>query len=158
MAQRRGDKMEDFFINCKQRFIIIDKEKWKCLKERGEYEGVKFEHKSLLDSITKMVEFAEENIGFCCAITKSMIGTMKSFWFPVLFYESDIGWIRVRIELIECLNCRWKGNVANPSLPDLYDTVENKFEEMKVVQQLNFLKCPECNSKLKRDAIWLKGK
>jgi hypothetical protein len=149
--------MDDFFINCKQRFIIIDKDKWKYLKEGGEYEGVKFEHKSLLDSITKMVQFSEENNGFSCAITKSMIGTRKSFWFPVLFYESDIGWIRVRLELIKCLNCGWKGNGANPSLSDLYDAVENKFEEMKIVQQLKCLNCPKCNSKLKRDAIWLKG-
>lgn len=110
----------------------------------------------VLIDIINMVDKSED--GFSCAITKSMIGTRKSFWFPVLFYESDIGWIRVRMELIKCLNCGWKGNGENPSLADLYDAVENKFEEMKIVQQLNFLKCPKCNSELKRDTIWLKGK
>lgn len=145
----------DVFNNCGQEFFVINNDKWNLLKKEGEYDGIKFGSDTLMDTITNMVNFAENHDGFCCAISKASIGKIKYFWNAILFYYSNIGWTRVRIESTGCTKCEWQGYVANPQLTDLYDTVVDKFNEIKKVSGIQEVFCPICNSRLKRYAIWV---
>lgn len=157
--EQGGDFMDDFefqtFINCGQRFYVIDALKWERLKNDGSFKEVSFGSANLINIISNMVQFAENHSGFYCAITKSRIGNIKYFWLPLLFLETEIGPIRVRIETTTCQECGWQGIIANPTLPDLYDTVNDKFNEMNKTVQLRTKRCPVCNAKLGRHAIWI---
>jgi hypothetical protein len=145
----------EIFFNCGQTFYIINENRLRLILETKEYKGIRISSGLTTQLIGKRVEFAERNSGFRCAITKQQIGIIKEVWIPFLFYEVNEGWQRVAIERTECTKCGWEGNIANPTLPDLYLTLPERFELMSESTDLERVGCPNCNGKLKRFAIWV---
>jgi hypothetical protein len=41
-------------------------------------------------------------------------------------YNISDKWQRVQIENVTCEFCGWKGEIANPTVPSLYDTVKDR--------------------------------
>ena len=144
----------DSFFNCNQKFYIIDKTTLDELHEADWFEGVPINN-LLINEIDKLFCFVRKHPNFCCAITKIQTKSKKSFWLPLLFYKSLSGWVRVRIEYTVCPYCGWKGQIANPTLPDLYETLENKFDLLQTASQIKSLPCPRCNKNLCRHSIWV---
>lgn len=142
------------FYNCGQKFYIISHDICYDLKEIRSL-GKKYFTKILINEINKLLEFSEKNTGFCCAVTKIKMGKERESLLPVLFYKTVSGWVRVRIETTKCTICDWHGRIANPTLPDLYETLDNRFELMKEVSQMESILCPKCNNSLERHAIWI---
>lgn len=144
------------FYNCGQKFFIISKDICNDLKEMRLSDKNNFT-KTLVVEIGKLLEFSEKHEGFCCAVTKIKRGKERFFLFPVLFYKTVSGWVRVRIETTKCSRCDWHGRIANPTLPDLYETLDNRFELMKAASQMGAVLCPKCNNPLERHAIWIEN-
>lgn len=144
----------DSFNNCKQVFYVINKERFNYLKQLSHFEEVTI-NKTLIDKLNMLLQFVNSHEGFCCAITKAQLGKKRYFWFPMLFYKKFNRWIRVRIETVKCSACGWQGNIANPTLPDLYETLDNKYKLMKAGEQIETIPCPICNCLLERHAIWV---
>lgn len=155
-----GENMHSFeensFYNFGQKFYIINQETFANLKQLREFDKVYIDN-ILIERINILLEFTNNHEEFCCAITKARMGRKRYFWFPMLFYKKCFSWIRVRIETTKCLVCGWQGSIANPTLPDLYETLDNKFELMKVATQIETIPCPNCNSLLRRHAIWVES-
>lgn len=148
---------ENMFFDCEQKFYKINRIEWVEIQKKNEFDGVKLNSKWLIDKVNKMIEFTERNKDFFCAITKVTIKNVKDCILPMLFYKMERGCIRVRIEHVKCLNCGWQGNIANPTLPDLYDLVPDKFNTMEKGYQISTMNCPKCNKKLERHAIWIEN-
>lgn len=153
-----GENMYNFknniFINCDQTFYLINKDGFECLKKLHQLDEV-YINETLINKIDILLQFVSNHKGFCCGITKAKIGKEKYFFLPMLFYKKCSEWIRVRIETTKCSACSWQGNIANPTLPDLYEVLDNKFELMKNAMQIETVPCPKCNKMLKRHAIWV---
>lgn len=141
----------EFFWNCGQKFYVFDKIKWTALKETEYW----IKHPMLRQLIDQDIEFVEKNEDFICAMTKYSMKDKRDTWIPHLFYILDEGLQRIQLETTECTNCNWRGTIANPTLPDLYIMLEDRFELMRKCAQLKQVTCPICNGKLKRDAIWV---
>lgn len=118
---------ESIFYDCEQKFYKINRMEWGELQRKNNFLGIELDRKWLIDNVNKMITFSERNKGFFCAITKGTIKNVRDFVLPMLFYEMDRERIRVRIEHVKCINCGWKGNIANPTLPDLYELVPDRF-------------------------------
>lgn len=150
----RGDflKLEDgeYFWNCGEKFYILTKEKWSILRKTEYWTG----YPTLSQLVDKDIEFVEKNNDFICAMTKYSM-KKRDAWVPYLFYIMEGGSLqRIQLEMTECTNCSWRGTIANPTLPDLYIAIKDRFEIMRKCVQLKQATCPICNGKLKRDAIW----
>lgn len=156
--EQAGENMYSFeknsFIDCKQKFYVVNREGLNQLKNLEQFDGG-YINNILIDNLNKLLQFTANHEGFCSAITKARVGKTKFFWFPMLFYKKSDKWIRVRIETTICSVCGWKGDIANPTLPDLYETSYNKFELIKAASQIETTPCPKCKNVLKRHAIWV---
>lgn len=123
-----------------------------------------------LEKLKKQIELEKENylfimmnndIEFICnhsdfAIAFRPVKWINSVkWIPCLIYKYKGEWRRVIIQYANCLTCDWRGNIANPTDPDLYITLENRFEILKKMNKLSFYKCPKCGSEISSKAIWL---
>ena len=62
---------------------------------------------------------------------------------------------RVILQYANCLKCDWNGIIANPTEPDLFLTLENRFDILKRMNQLPFCKCPKCGNEISSKAIWV---
>ena len=146
---------EKTFFDCGQKFYIINRDIWIELKIKNQYEGIDLNSKTLCNVVNKLVNFTEHNDGFLCAITKVEFGKAKGFILPMLFYIINNEYVRVRIEYIKCSNCGWEGNIANPTLPDLYEFIPNRFNQMEKGYNIPTVNCPNCENLLERYAIWV---
>lgn len=142
------------FYNCGQKFYVIRHDIYYDLKKTQSWRE-KYYTKVLDNEINKLLEFSEKYTGFCCAVTKVKGGEEREFLLPVLFYKTESGWVRVRVETTKCTICDWHGSIANPTLPDLYETLDNRFELMRAASQMESILCPKCNNSLERHAIWI---
>ncbi len=79
-------------------------------------------------------------------------------WLPCLIYKYQGEWRRVALQYVNCIKCDWIGNAASPNDPDLYITMENRFEILNKMAQLPFLKCPKCGSGISTRAIWVEDR
>lgn len=145
----------EFFWDNGQKFYVLKRNKWEALKKTEEWIEKNASHPMLIQRIDNKIEFTEKNEGFICAVTKQPMKKMRDIWITFLFFIMDEGLQRIQLETTECTNCNWRGTIANPTLPDLYIMLEDRFELMRKCAQLKQVTCPICNGKLKRDAIWV---
>ncbi len=100
------------------------------------------------------VEFICNHVDFAIAFRPVKWGKDRK-WIPCLIYKYQGEWRRVLHQYANCLKCDWTGNVVNPTDPDLYITMGNRFEILNKMAQLPFLKCPKCGSEISTRAIWI---
>ena len=142
------------FINCGEKFYPLTKKELDILKIQKAFMGVAISN-SVFAEIEKRLAFAESHNGFLCCITITNIGQRKSFLLPILFFQSQCGIVRVGIENVRCEHCTWNGIAANPAIPYLFDTIPNRFEEMKKAASYPCVSCPQCGKQFKRSIIWV---
>ncbi len=141
----------EFFWNCGEKFYVFNKKEWAPLRETEYW----IEHPVLSQLIHQDIRFTEKHENFICAMTKYPMKNKRNTWIPHLFYILERGLQRVQLETTECTNCDWRGTIANPTLPDLYIALKDRFEIMRKCTQLKQVACPICNGKLERYAIWV---
>ena len=107
----------------------------------------------VLSMLKKDIEFMCRQENFAIAVRPIKYRINK--WLPCLIFRHTGEWRRVALEYVNCLKCDWNGIAASPTAVDLYITLENRFDILKEISQLSFLKCPKCGSKLSTEAIWL---
>lgn len=103
----------------------------------------------------KMIEFCRKHNGFCVAFFNECGLPPKALWIPVLLITVEQKWVRVSIENARCKECQWEGLIANPTLPWLFDRVEDRKVCMKGICSLKKEKCPKCHHSLPRSALWV---
>lgn len=157
----RGDFMKvennEFFWDHGQKFYVLKKDNWEALKKTEKWINMSAVYPELIQRIDYKIKFTERNENFICAITKQPMKKGKEIWIAFLFFIMDDGLQRIQLETTECTNCGWRGTIANPTLPDLYLMLEDRFELMRKSAQLKKVTCPICNGRLKRDAIWVEA-
>lgn len=73
----------------------------------------------------------------------------------MLFYKIESEWVRVGLSYAECLECGWKGCIADPTKEYLYLTAPTNVEaEIEKVKKLPHVHCPKCQAILKGNPIW----
>jgi len=102
--------------------------------------------------LKKDIEFICEKENFAIAFRPVNFRITK--WLPCLIYKYQGNWRRVQLEYANCLKCNWRGNIANPTNPELFFTLKNEFELMHNMSKLPFCKCPKCGGEISRKAIW----
>ncbi|MDL2301635.1 hypothetical protein LJC58_04680, partial [Lachnospiraceae bacterium OttesenSCG-928-D06] len=148
-------KISEVFYNCEQKFYIISgKTEYIYISNRHDV-VIDISDNRRIEFIDKRRAFADRHPNFICALLKQKIGKSNEICIPFIFYKLEEGWQRVGIEKTECTMCEWNGNIANPTLPDLYLMIPDRFELMRKSLELNQVTCPKCNNKLKRFAIWV---
>ena len=152
-----GLEDSDFFWDHGQKFYVLNRDKWEALKKTKKWIEMGAAYPTLIQRIDYKIEFAEKNVKFLCAMTKQPMKKAGDMWIAFLFFIMDEGLQRIQLEITECTNCNWRGTIANPTLPDLYIMLEDRFELMRKCSQLKQVTCPICNRKLKRDAIWVES-
>ncbi|MCC2879832.1 hypothetical protein LK536_26635 [Lachnoclostridium pacaense] len=142
------------FTSCGQIFYPLAKEDLSLLKIEKNFNGVAVSNSEIVE-IEKRFVFAQKHNGFYCCITIAHIGKKKSFLLPILFFQGQYEMVRVGIENIKCEHCTWNGIAANPTIPYLFDTIPNRFEEMRKAASYPCVSCPQCGKQFKRSVIWL---
>lgn len=115
------------------------------------------EKNCLITKISKDVEFICCHLDFAMVFRPVQWGKSKR-WIPCLVYKYKGEWRRVVLQYASCLKCDWNGSIANPTDPDLYITMKNRFDILKKVNNLPFLKCPKCGNNITSKAIWVDNK
>lgn len=55
-----------------------------------------------------------------------------------------------------CLQCDWRGDVANPTLPSLYEWTPYRWQIVdRLKKELSFCKCPKSGGEISRKAVWI---
>lgn len=138
---------DDVYILNRRMYKGIDKLRQRVEKEKED---------CMFSMLNEDVEFMCNNFGFALAFRPVKWKNSKK-WIPCLIYRYKDEWRRVVIQYANCLKCDWNGSIANPTDPDLYITLENRFDIMKKMNQLSFCKCPKCGSEISGKAIWTEG-
>lgn len=140
------------FFDHTEKFVKVDIETMNFVK--AYFKNCKWG--TLSQQLTKdWILFAKENDGFLCCVHSVGIANQIV---PMMFYDYKNMKLRVGLEYCEC-SCGWQGDIANPILPYLYETLdlENCLAIIdKLKRTIDFLNCPICNQKLNRAAVWLK--
>lgn len=130
--------------------------------DKGMKEGLnRLKQKIYLEKEKYLSSILNNDVEFVCnhsdfAIAFRPVRWMKSKkWIPCLIYKHNDVWRRVVLQYANCLKCSWSGTVANPTNPDLYITMENRFDILNNMNQLSFCKCPKCGSEISSKAIWI---
>ncbi len=108
----------------------------------------------MFSMLSKDLEFICSHVGFSIAFRPVGKNDNKQ-WIPCMLYKYEGEWRRVLFQYAHCLKCDWCGNIANPTDPDLYITMNNRFEILKKMNQLSFCQCPKCGGQLSSKAIWI---
>lgn len=140
------------FFEGNHKFVIIDRKKWSQYEERGSING--FPINWIKDTVLKMLDFTEKHDEFLVAFTTVIIGQIRQYFVPMMFYRSQVGLIRVALEFSDCHNCGWNGIIANPKAHHLYEMTDLKHAYSPTECLVPRINCPICNSKLERYAIW----
>lgn len=114
-----------------------------------------FENKGLIKVVKPLIKFVSQHINFHIALKP--LNLTKGKFIPYLIYNYKGEFIRVQIENTSCVKCNWKGIIANPTVPGLFDTVNNKIDALKNVNRIEVFDCPICGAKLNRKAIWIEN-
>jgi len=137
-----------------EKLYIIDVEQWNVIKYNPVIDEVSLGGENIMRLLSGMIEFTKQHDEFCLAFYRCNIGTTRWRWLFCELLKTDMGWQRVKIEQIICENCGWKGEIANPTLPSLYDTVSNKQEALNFAWAQPAKNCPICGKRLPRFSIW----
>lgn len=132
---------------------VLEKEMYKGLEKLRQRINSEKES-NVFAMLNNDVKFICNHSDFAIAFRPVKWGKEKK-WIPCLIYKYQGEWRRVLHQYANCLKCDWIGNVVNPTDPDLYITMENRFEILNKMAQLPFLKCPKCGSEISTKAIWL---
>ena len=136
--------------------FILDKEMHEGLKKLAEQININEENPVAM-MLKNDVKFICTHADFAIAFRPVKWGESKR-WIPCLVYKYKGEWRRVVLQYARCLKCDWRGSIANPTDPDLYITMKNRFDILKRVSQLPFLKCPKCGNEISCKAIWTERK
>ncbi|MBK1811934.1 hypothetical protein JHL18_15035 [Clostridium sp. YIM B02505] len=137
-----------------EKLYLINMELWNILERDNEIDGIPMEE-NLLKSLSKMASFVRKHKGFSLTFYRYSIGTTRYRWLFCIVYNINDRLQRVQIENVTCEFCGWKGKMANPTIPSLYDTVEDRQEALNIAWNMPVVNCPVCDKKLKRNAIWV---
>ena len=144
------------FCDCGQMFYIVNNSNFEQLLYYINQNNTDVTGSTLIHYLKKNIDFAESHENFCCAITKiSRQNSERHFWLPMLFYYYNFKWVRVAIESIKCPSCGWKGSIANPTLPYLYENIDNYFDLVDKCFEYSTVTCPCCGGVFNRFAIWV---
>lgn len=135
---------EDVYILENGRFRELEKLRNRIKTEKENH---------LFAMLSKDIEFICSHSGFAIAFRPVKWGDAIK-WIPCLVYKYKDEWRRVILQYANCLKCDWNGSIANPTEPDLYITLENRFDILKKMNQLPFCKCPKCGNEISSKAIW----
>ena len=111
----------------------------------------------VFESLGKDIEFICSHSGFSIAFRPIKWSPDAKRWLPCLLYKYKGEWRRVVIQYVHCLKCDWNGSIACPTEPELYETMENKFDILEKMWQLPFCKCPKCGNEISSQAIWIEN-
>jgi hypothetical protein len=136
------------------KLYLIDMDKWYMVENNKAIDGVILGGENIFRLLSGMAEFVRKHDGFSLAVYHYNIGPIKWIWASCIIYKVNNMWQRVQIENIVCESCGWKGEIANPTIPSLYDTVKDRQGALNFAWNLPEVKCPKCAKKLKRNAIW----
>ena len=109
---------------------------------------------AMFSMLDRDLEFIDNHAGFAIAFRPVKWKNVKK-WIPCMLYKYGGEWRRVVLQYADCSACGWHGNRASPTEPDLYITLENRFEILKRMGQLSFRSCPVCGSRISTKAIWI---
>ncbi len=129
---------------------ILDKEMYDGLEKLKQ--KIKLEREDCLFSMLN------KDIEFICKYSGFAIAFLPVKWkkvIPYLIYKHEGEWRRVSLQYANCLKCDWNGSIANPTVPDLHITMENRFDILRKMEQLSFCGCPKCGGKISSPAIWI---
>ena len=132
---------------------ILEKGMHKCIKQLKKRAQLEKDN-CLFDMLNKDVEFICSHSNFAIAFRPVKWGNSRR-WMPCLIYKHESGWRRVVHQNVNCLKCDWTGNVVSPTDPDLYLTMDNRFDILNKMYQLSFCKCPKCGGEISSKAIWI---
>ncbi len=108
----------------------------------------------LCKMLEKRIEFAHNNVGFSTIVYGRMYRGIEFSFFTDVVYYCEGRWNRVSIENARCNNCHWRGFVANPTGPGLFDSVKDRAEALRRAATLPQVSCPRCQNVLSNYAIW----
>ena len=148
--------IETEFYNCGQQVIVIDSEMLEELQQKFSYKDADLP-KGMLDHAEKMLELTLRHDVFICGLVKTK--NYRGYaWFPMIFFDNGEELHRVSVHNARCQKCNWQGLAADPTVPGLFDTVEDSFSLMKNAAKLKSVPCPSCGSKLDHHgmhAVWV---
>lgn len=145
------------FSKCKEKIdgedcYILDEKIYNNVNLLKKLDGV-VDSEIFIKYVAHDVSFVKEHKGFCIALYK--IRSKISNWFPCILYFYEGAWRRIQLEFTECEFCGWKGQIANPTIPDLYIAIPERVEALNRALNLPVVSCPKCENKLNRHAIWV---
>lgn len=111
----------------------------------------------LFAMLSKDIEFIYSHSDFAIVFRPIKWGDERK-WIPCLAYKHKDEWRRVVLQYANCLKCDWNGTIANPTDPDLYITLDDRFDILRKMNRLSFYKCPKCGNDISSKAIWIEGK
>lgn len=103
------------------------------------------------DTACKMMDFVRKYSSFSLAFYE--LGNQNTYMFCLLL-EKNGKLQRVQIENVQCKVCGWKGIIANPTIPELYNGCPDRWGALEEAYKTPIVHCPNCNSTLPRHSIW----
>jgi hypothetical protein len=138
-----------------EKLYLIDMELWNILESDNEIDGILIGGENILKALYRMADFVMRHEGFSLAFYRYSIGSTRYIWLFCIVYNINDKWQKVQIENVTCEFCGWKGEIANPTVPSLYDTVKDMQGALNSAWNLHEVNCPTCGKKLTRKAIWV---
>ena len=132
---------------------IVDKNMKEAIKKLNKIIELK-KNSYMLSMLGKDIEFIYTHSDFAIAFRPVGCETTTT-WIPCLIYRYKGEWKRVVLQYANCLKCGWTGYTANPTDPDLYITLKNRFDILRNLNKLPFCKCPKCGNEISSKAIWV---
>lgn len=116
--------------------------------------GLFFKSDNLKEKFLREVIFSNQHKGFYSSFYNvSRRNTI--FKETMLLFFTDGCYERVHVEHVICENCGWNGDIANPTIADLYFSLSNSKQAVLRAFKLKRKPCPKCGAKLPRHAIWV---
>ena len=108
----------------------------------------------LCEILEKRIEFARKNIGFSTIVYNGVYNGAEGCFLADTVYYCDGRWNRVAIENAVCDHCHWRGLIANPTVPGLFDLAKNRDEALRKAASLLQAGCPQCKKFFQNYSIW----
>lgn len=134
-------------------FFVPDIADWPYFLAGGQFQGKSVYSEGLADLLAQHAELARRHEELFLSFRAF---TAESEHFTVcMLLRTARGLQPVHIECLECEECGWSGNTANPMVADLYIGFADPFAAMRSAEAYPVLSCPKCGSKLPRHPIWI---
>ncbi|MEJ8307399.1 hypothetical protein [Saccharibacillus sacchari] len=143
-----NDKLISKHEFCGQALYILSPDYFQYLIEDPTIEGQQI---SAFDLVVPMMDFVKKHQNFSLACYS--LGT--SLWMFCLLLKKEGKLYKVQLENAECEVCKWTGQIANPTIPELYFGCRNRWDAMEEAYKAPFVPCPKCHSVLSRPTIWI---